>query len=1077
LRASCCCSVLTPESSASVLPSPVKPAMVGPEMLVAAAVNQVARKINDVIGVAQGEVKLCCSFSDDLETIKDTLVYLEGLLKNAENNSFGSERANLRHWLGQIKSLAYDIEDMVDGYYSSKEEYEGSSYAQKGSLFCSWSNPVISKVGMIHKMKSKRELLQTRQQLPTQYHFISHINSVVNFDEKQTTSYRNSDIRLVGRDRDLECLMDMLMQVNVQELSIISIVGPVGLGKTSLAQLLYNDTSAEKFRFRIWVHVSMGNINLAKIGRDIVSQTTERIEGNMQMQSINKAVQDVLNKHSCLVVLDSLWGKDEEVKELRQMLLTGKQTRSKVIVTTHSKKVAELISTVPAHKLSLLSEDDCSSILSKMAMTSQSDPLFREYGEEIVRRCEGIPLVANFLGSVVNAQRQRREIWQAAKDKEMWKIEEDYPEDRISPIFPSFKIIYYNMPHELRLCFVYCSIFPKGSVIDKKKLIQQWIALDMIESRHGTLPLDVTAEKYIDELKAIHFLQIAEDICNGSEEILFMNNLAHDLARSVAGEDILVILDAENEHCTRNYDYRYAQVSASSLQSIGSKAWPSKARSLIFKTSGAELQHVSEVLSVNKYLRVLDLSGCSVTEIPSPVFQMKQLRYLDASTLAVTALPHQVSGFHKLQTLDLSETDLTELPPFIGNLKLLNYLNLQGCQKLQQLNNLDLLHELHYLNLSCCPRVQSFPASLGNLTKLRVLNLSECSKLPTLPDGLLQSFSSFSSILDLNLSGFEFQMLPDFFGSICSLQFLNLSKCLKLEALPQSFGQLAYLKGLNLSFCSDLKLLQSFKCLTSLQSLNLSNCHRLEYLPSSFNKLISLEYLNLSQCFGLKELPAALMSLSKLQKLEVSGCQDCILQSCSLSSRCSQPYQCLEQADDVASSSSISDIIPNELAISEVTVGSEGDDVLDTDEIDYSQNNMKQKLTSISDIAGQRSKEIKSTKLMSAGEIVQLIPGHQFPLTSSRFSSFASSSSAPLASSSTLDVSTKDHPMSNGQTSGLDENRAPSFHIVAHLHEVVPSKESNDNQMTDNSGEYSNTAIQQNQITSLCNGMGQVKGQ
>jgi hypothetical protein len=105
--------------------------MVGAEMLVAAAVSQVARKINGIVGVAQGEVKLCCNFSDDLEGIKDTLVYLETLLKNAENNSFGSDRANLRHWLGQIKSLAYDIEDIVDGYYSSKEQFDGGSYAQK----------------------------------------------------------------------------------------------------------------------------------------------------------------------------------------------------------------------------------------------------------------------------------------------------------------------------------------------------------------------------------------------------------------------------------------------------------------------------------------------------------------------------------------------------------------------------------------------------------------------------------------------------------------------------------------------------------------------------------------------------------------------------------------------------------------------------------------------------------------------------------------------------------------------------------------------------------------------------------
>ncbi|KAM0866361.1 hypothetical protein ACQ4PT_042679 [Festuca glaucescens] len=101
--------------------------MVGTEMLVAAAVSQVARKIGELVGAAQGEVKLCCNFSDDLESIKDTLVYLEDLLKNAEKNSFGSDRANLRHWLAQIKALAFDIEDIVDEYYSSKSSLKGAA--------------------------------------------------------------------------------------------------------------------------------------------------------------------------------------------------------------------------------------------------------------------------------------------------------------------------------------------------------------------------------------------------------------------------------------------------------------------------------------------------------------------------------------------------------------------------------------------------------------------------------------------------------------------------------------------------------------------------------------------------------------------------------------------------------------------------------------------------------------------------------------------------------------------------------------------------------------------------------------
>ncbi|XBH69592.1 hypothetical protein VPH35_097423 [Triticum aestivum] len=893
--------------------------MVGTEMLAAAAVSQVARKIGEIIGAAQGEVTLCCSFSDDLESIKDTLVYLEDLLKNAERNSFGSERANLRHWLAQIKSLAFDIEDMVDDYYSSKEQFEGSSsYAQKGSLFCSLSNPVISKVSMVHKMKSKRELLQTRQHLPNQYHFISHINSVVDFDEKQTTSYRNSDITLFGRDRDLENLMNMIMQKSVGEISIISIVGPMGLGKTSLAQLVFNDARTKAFSFRIWVHVSMGNVSLEKIGRDIVSQTTERIEGNMQLQSIKNAVRTILNKYSCLIVLDSLWGKDEEVNELKQMLLTGIQTESKIVVTTHSYKVAELVSTVPPYKLSALSEDDCLNIFSQRAMAGRGDPLFREYGEEIVRRCGGTPLVANFLGSVVNAQRQRREIWKAAKDKEMWKIEEDYPEDKISPLFPSFKIIYYNMPHELRLCFVYCSIFPKGSVIDKKKLIQQWIALDMIESRHGTLPHDVTAEKYIDELKAIYFLQVIE-------------------------------------------------------------------------------RH-----------------------------QLKQLRYLDASTLSITTLPPQFSSFNKLQALDLSETELMELPSFLSNLKGLNYLNLQGCQKLQELKSLDLLHDLHYLNLSCCPEVRSFPESIENLTKLRFLNLSWCSKLPTLPNRLLQSFASLCSLVDLNLSGFEFQMLPEFFGNICSLQYLNLSECSKLEELPQSFGQLAYLKALNLSSCPDLKILGSFECLTSLQFLNLSNCTSLEYLP---------------------------LCLKKLQNLDVSGCQDGIVQSCSSSSGSSPTHQFSEQAEQVRLSIVTSEIIPEAPVIGDLKG--------------------KKKLASASglDVVPE-----VVTKPNETGD-TPLIPGRPFSLSSSHSSSFASSSRAPLAYVSSSDVSKNNNLVPNGEITGtqfnekcqepqdlikdvlITEENICSLDTPVHVHELATVEGDDDGHVIKYNGVYQHSVL------------------
>jgi hypothetical protein len=96
---------------------------------------------------------------------------------------------------------------------------------------------MLSKVSMVYKMKSKKDLLQTWQHLRTQYHFISHINSAVNFDEKQTTSYRNNDIQIVGRDQDLERVMDILLQKNVRELITIILSGHWVLGKQALPNL------------------------------------------------------------------------------------------------------------------------------------------------------------------------------------------------------------------------------------------------------------------------------------------------------------------------------------------------------------------------------------------------------------------------------------------------------------------------------------------------------------------------------------------------------------------------------------------------------------------------------------------------------------------------------------------------------------------------------------------------------------------------------------------------------------------------------------------------------------------------
>jgi hypothetical protein len=88
--------------------------MSGMETLVSAAVAaQVAREITD----HAEEIKLCCSFNGGLEHMKKTLSNMQPQLKRAEDNSFGSDRESVREWLRLMKSVAYDIEDILDEYY------------------------------------------------------------------------------------------------------------------------------------------------------------------------------------------------------------------------------------------------------------------------------------------------------------------------------------------------------------------------------------------------------------------------------------------------------------------------------------------------------------------------------------------------------------------------------------------------------------------------------------------------------------------------------------------------------------------------------------------------------------------------------------------------------------------------------------------------------------------------------------------------------------------------------------------------------------------------------------------------
>ncbi|TKW29463.2 hypothetical protein SEVIR_3G396601v4 [Setaria viridis] len=601
----------------------------------------------------------------------------------------------------------------------------------------------------------------------------------------------------------------------------------------------------------------------------------------------------------------------DNLEKLKQILRHGRKG-SKIILTTRMQHVVDKLDVGaladqgiirPVCKsdqinLSLLSEDDCWNVMRQMAFRRDEDQSGLEaIGRQIAKKCAGLPLLARSLGYLIS-QYKSTEAWEDIRDKKIvLGLEEDI---NLQEPLERLMMSYYYMPLKFKLCFTYCAVFPKGFAIAIDHLIHQWRALGYIQ------PID--GHHCINYLLGMSFLQISKSSQSapGDAEApikVTMHDLVYDLAQIILDKE-LISIDASEQMTQSNLENHYSrhmQLINYQKQSISLKEFPEKIRSLHF-TKCSKLQLQDKSFSKSKYLRVLDISGCSINGkpvpssilLPSSIQHLLLLRYLDATGLPITALPKSLHKLQNMQTLLLSNceletlpdsigcllnlcyldlssnTNLNKLPMSFGELSTLSFLKLSKCSKLKELpKSIHKLKSLRHLYMSGCCALQNLPDEFGSLPKLLFLNLSNCSKLVKLPNSV-----SLKSLERLNLSNcHQLQSLPEDFGNLDKLKFLNLSDCYKQQVLPKSFCQLKHLKDLDLSDCHDLKELpECFGSLSELHYLNLSSCSKLKTLPESFGDLSKLKHLNLSYCIRFEKHPSTFCNL-KLQTLYMNSLQ------------------------------------------------------------------------------------------------------------------------------------------------------------------------------------------------------------
>ncbi|XP_059643732.1 putative disease resistance RPP13-like protein 1 [Cornus florida] len=509
-----------------------------------------------------------------------------------------------------------------------------------------------------------------------------------------------------GRENDKEAILELLLrdEDGVNKVSVIPIVGMGGIGKTTLAKLVYNDESLEgHFHLKAWVCVS-DDYDVVRVTKAILEAVTSETPKLETLNMLQQKLMEKLSNKRYLLVLDDVWNENyEDWNVLRAPFMAG-APGSKIIVTTRLGTVVSTMSLSPSYSLKLLSKDECLSLFTHHALEKQNfdaHPNLKGIGEEIVSKCKGLPLAVLTLAGLLRTKELQSE-WENILNSRIW----DLPEQ--SGILPALKLSYHHLPSHLKRCFAYCAIFPKDYEFDKDELVLLWMGAGLLPRSTEKNQMEDFGKQYFDDLLSRSLFQQS----SASKSPFVMHDLLNDLALHVAG----------------NIFFRLDKFEGDKKFKI-----PKRARHLSYIRQKFEVLHKFRPLCEVQHLRTLlalpiqahawDNYYLANKVVFDLLPKLRCLRVLSLSCYYITELPDSIGDLKHLRYLNLSHTSIKQLPESVSNLYNLETLLLRGCKKLSMLPpNIRNLINLRHLDIADTVQLREMSPEIGRLTNLQTLS-------------------------------------------------------------------------------------------------------------------------------------------------------------------------------------------------------------------------------------------------------------------------------------------------------------------------------------------------------------------
>ncbi|XVF30985.1 hypothetical protein REPUB_Repub16aG0106300 [Reevesia pubescens] len=695
-----------------------------------AIVSTILEKLKTItIEKASDAWRLVTGVEKEVKRLESNFEAIKHELEDAEERQYSDKR--LKHWLERFKQVSYDMEDVLDDWKTALQELQTPDEAETNtttfvpkywkvcdpfvSCFSFGSDQLVRRHDIATRIKEINEELEQIVKDKANFELIKR--EIKEAKRSEFTSFVDVS-ELLGRDAVKEDIIRILQCGTSEEewscnnIPTICIVGMGGIGKTALAQLIYNDPTIQThFNNRVWVSVSepFDQIQVAKAilgGLDHDSTILQKLV-QLPLEILLHEIREKIEGNKFLFVLDDVWtDRAQDWEHLKAIFRYGKPG-SWILVTTRKESVARQMDSSHDFNLKELSEEMCWLILAQKAFTGRnkiSCENLEDIGREIAKKCKGLPLAAKTLGGLLQ-DKPRREEWQNVLKSEIWKS--DFAQEIFKPLLLS----YYDLPSTIRQCLLYCAIFPKNYGIGKDELIQHWMAQGYLNSDENFWR-ELKGEDYLNCLASRSFFQDFDKDADGNIVYCKMHDLLFDVVQFLSKCDFLMEEVDSVENLTLDLSSRNSHHLM--LGFVDGSYFPES-------IYGAE-KFRSLVAASHKLLGAI-----ATSEALQNLFgRSKRLRLLE---------------------FDSFYLDVKEIPNEIGNLIHLRYLSLKYCSGIENLPEAVCeLRNLQSLNLQQCHNLKKLPVGIGKLINLRYICTKDCGGLTYYPKGI----SNLTSLIGLS---------------------------------------------------------------------------------------------------------------------------------------------------------------------------------------------------------------------------------------------------------------------------------------------------------------------------------------